>query len=139
MAKLRTTERIYWGGHNPFIPNYIESEIIEVSRSETQIDFSVKDIVIGENEYFGANNESLIAEYTLQVIREKRFSVSVELFNQLYMVVESIIDPELTPFEKDILRPKVAFLYYFQNDKIVDENDNQFCLYGTQPNQWAIC
>lgn len=138
MAKIRSTTKLNWGGWNPFIQNFIEIEIQEVSKSDTQISFLVKDTVIGEQEYLGENNETLINEYPLQVIREKRFSVPMELYNQLYQAVESQMPAELTPFEKEKLRPKLAFLYYFGTDKILDENQTEFCLYGTQPNDWVI-
>lgn len=138
MAILRSTERINWGGWNPFQQNFIEIEIKELSRTNNQVEFSIIDTVIGEHEYLGDNEETLINEYPLQIIREKRFSVPVTLFNQLYSSVESQIPSESTPFEKEALRFKLASLFYFQNDKILDENDNEFCLYGTQPNQWVV-
>lgn len=139
MAKLRSTQKINWGGWNPLVSNFIEIEATEIAKTDTEVVYMIKDYVIGENEYLGENNETLISEYVLQVIRERRFPVPMALYNQLYNAVNQLMPAELTAFEKDKLRPKMALLTYFQNDKIVDENGNEFCLYKTQPNQWVIC
>lgn len=138
MAKIRTKNRINWGGWNPFIKNFIEIEMLEIAKTENGVIFSIKDYVIAEKEYLGPNQETLIHEYILQTIRDVRFNVSMTLYNQLYEAVSQSMNQELTPFEKDSLRPKMAFLMFFQNDKIIDDNNNQFCLYGTQPNDWEI-
>jgi len=139
MATIRTTEKINWGGWNPFIKNFIKIESKEVNRTGTEIIFSIKDTVIGEQSYIGENNETLIHEYPLRIIREVSFSVPMDLYNQLYNEIDVNLPTEMTPFEKDKVREEQAFLYFFQNDFIVDENNNEFCLYGTQPNQWVIC
>ena len=138
MAKLRSTQKINWGGWNPFVKNFVEIEATEIAKTDTEVFYMIKDSVIGENEYLGENNETLISEYVLQTIRERRFSVPMALYNQLYNAVEQQMPAELTAFEKEQIRPKMALLIYFQNDKIIDENNNEFCLYGTQSNQWQI-
>lgn len=138
MAKIRTKEKVNWGGWNPFLKNRIEIEMKEISKSATNVIFKITDTVIGENVYKNENDEDIISEFPLQVIREKIFNVPMELYNQLYSAVEQFIPAELTPFEKEQLRPKLAFLFYFQNDKIVDENQNEFCLYGLQPEDFEI-
>ena len=123
MAKLRTKEKVNWGGWNPFLKNKIEFEIREISKSATNVIFKITDTVIGENVFKDENDNDVISEFPLQVIREKTFNVPMELYNQLYLAVEQLIPAELTPFEKEQLRPKLAFLFYFQNDKIYDENE----------------
>jgi len=138
MAKIRTTERVEWGGWNPFIKNFLEIESKEVNRTQAEIIFAIKDTVIGEQSYIGENNETLINEYPLRVIREVRFSVNIDLYNQLFNAIDSNLPAELTPFEKEKTREEQAFIYFFQNDFIVDENGAEFCLYGTQPNQWTV-
>jgi site-specific DNA-adenine methylase len=134
MAKIRTKNKINWGGFDPSKLNHVEVEIKEVSKTSESVTFLVKDTVIGENEYIGENEETLISEYPFQVIREKRFSVPMELYNQLYSAVESQIPTELTPFEKEQLRPKMALLFYFSNDTLA----NGLCGYNTTPNDWEI-
>ena len=134
MAKIRTTEKINWGGFNPSKLNHIEVEIKEVSKTSESVSFHIKDTVIGESQYIGDNDEVLISEYPFQVIRDKRFSVPMELYNQLYLAVESQIPPQLTHFEKEELRPKLALLFYFCQDTL----DNGLCGYNTNPNQWQI-
>ena len=134
MAKIRTTEKINWGGFAPSKLNHVEVEIKEVSKTSESVTFLIKDTVIGEREYIGENEETLISEYPLQVIREKRFTVSMELYNQLFQTVESQIPAELTPFEKEKLRPKLALLFFFCQDTL----ENGMCGYNTNPNQWQI-
>lgn len=134
MAKIRTTEKINWGGFDPSKLNHVEIEIKEVSKTSENVTFLIKDTVIGENQYLGENDEVLISEYPFQVIREKRFSVPMELYNQLFTAVETQIPPQLTPFEKEELRPKLALLFYFCQDTL----DNGLCGYNTNPNQWQI-
>ena len=134
MAKIRTKEKINWGGFDPSKLNHVEVEIKEVSITSESVTFLIKDTVIGESEYIGENEEILISEYPFQVIREKRFSVPMELYNNLFTTVESQIPIELTPFEKEQLRPKLALLFYFCNDTL----ENGMCGYNTTPNQWQI-
>lgn len=139
MAKIRTKQKILWGGWNPFLKNRIEVEMKEISKSSTHITFKITDTVIGENVFKNENEEDVISEFPLQVIRDKIFSVPMELYNQLYLAVEQMLSSNLTPFEKEQLRPKLAFLFYFQNDKIVNpENGEEFCLYGLQPTDFEI-
>lgn len=133
MAKLRTTQKINWGGNNPFIKNFLEIEIKEVSRTNTEIIFNVIDTIIGEK-----TEIDITYEFNYLTARNVNFTVSVELFNQLYAYIETQMPTNLTPFEKEALRPKLAFLYYFTNDKILDENDVEYCLYGTQPEDWQM-
>lgn len=132
MAKIRTKEKINWGGFDPSKLNHVEVEIKEVSKTSESVTFLIKDTVIGESEYIGENDEVLISEYPLQVIREKRFSVTMELYNQLFTAVELQIPPQLTPFEKEELRPKLALLFYFRQDTL----DNGLCGYNTEAEQW---
>lgn len=139
MAKIRTTERINWGGWNPFIKNYVEIESREVNRTSTEIVFAIKDTVIGEQSYTNEDNETLIQEYAFRVVREIRFSVPMEMYNQLYHAIDELLPDTLTPFEKEKTREEQAFLYFFKNDKIQDEQGNEFCLYGTQPEVWNVC
>ena len=134
MAKIRTKEKISWGGFDPSKLNHVEVEIKEVAKTSESVTFLVKDTVIGEQTYLGENEETLISEYPFQVIREKRFSVPMELYNQLYSTVESQIPIELTPFEKEKLRPKMALIFYFCNDTL----DNGLCGYNTTQNDWEI-
>ena len=148
MAKIRTKQKVNWGGWNPFQKNKIEFEMKEISKSATNVVFKITDTVIGEKSYENkifdeagelVETEQIVSEFPLQVIREKIFSVPMELYNQLYLAVEQLIPAELTPFEKEQLRPKLAFLFYFQNDKIVNpETEEQFCLYGLQPTDFEI-
>jgi hypothetical protein len=138
MAKLRSTQKIDWGGWNPFFKNFIEIEAVEITKTEQEVIYLITDSVIGERNTIGDNGEPIIEEYVLHVIREKKFSVPMALWNQLYNAVEQAMPAELTPFERDQLRPKLALKMYFQNDKISDENGNEFCLYGLQPNEIEI-
>lgn len=138
MAKIRTINKVNWGGWNPFIKNYIEIESKEINRTENEIIFHIKDVVIGEQSYLGENNETLINEYPLRTVRDVFFPVNMELYNDLYHAIDELLPNSLTPFEKDKIREEEAFLYFFKNDKILDENNNQFCLYGTQPNEWEV-
>lgn len=132
MAKIRSINKLNWGGFDPSKLNYVEVEIKEVSKTSESVTFLIKDTAIGESEYIGENEETLISEYPLQVIREKRFSVPMELYNQLFTAVESQIPPQLTPFEKEELRPKLALLFYFRQDTL----DNGLCGYNTEAEQW---
>ena len=134
MAKIRSTNKINWGGFAPSKLNHVEVEIKEVVRTSVDVTFEITDTVIGETNYLGDNEETLISEYPFQVIREKRFTVSMELYNQLFQTVESQIPPELTPFEKEKLRPKLALLFYFCQDTL----DNGMCGYNTNQNDWQI-
>lgn len=138
MAKIRTTERVNWGGWNPFVKNFLEIESKEVSRTTTEVTFSIKDTVIGERIYLGDNNEELIQEYPLRIIREVFFSINIDTYNQLFNMIDSSLPSGLSPFTKEKIREEQAFLYFFKNDKIVDESSNEFCLYGTNENQWQI-
>ena len=139
MAKIRTKEKINWGGWNPFLKNRIEIEMIEISKSAEQVVFKITDKVIGEKIFKDDQDNDVISEYVLLENPRKIFIVPIDLYNQLYLGVEQFIPANLTPFEKEQLRPKLAFLFYFQNDKIYDESQNEFCLYGTQPEDWDIC
>lgn len=134
MAKIRTKKKINWGGFNPSELNRLEVEMIEVSRISESVTFLIKDTVIGEQPYIGENEETLISEFPFQVIREKRFPISMETYNQLFTAVESQIPSELTPFEKEILRPKLALLFYFNQDAL----ENGLCGYNTTPSDWEI-
>lgn len=138
MAKLRSKERISWGGWNPFVKNFIETEVQEISRTESEVLFQITDYIIGEREYVGEAEQRLTSEFILLTIPRKRFAVPMDLYNNLYNMVEQEFPSNLTPFEREALRPRIAFLKFFQNDKIFDENGNSFCLWGTQPNQWEI-
>ena len=53
MAKIRTTEKINWGGFDPSKLNHVEVEIKEVSKTSESVTFLIKDTVIGENQYIG--------------------------------------------------------------------------------------
>lgn len=134
MAKIRTKNKINWGGFDSSKLNYVEVEIKEVNKTSESITFLVKDTVIAEQTYLGENDETLISEYPFQVIREKRFSVPMALYNQLYSEVESQIPSELTPFEKEKLRPKMALLFYFSSDTL----ENGLCGYNTNATDWEI-
>ena len=136
MTKIKTIEKINWGGRNPFIKNVIEIEMKEIFRGSSSITFSISDYVIIE-----PNPSDALSRENKLLINSKRFEVSVSEYNTLYQMAEDYIstnNPTLSIFEKENLRPSVAFLLYFQNDIIKDVNDNEFCLYGTQPNQWEI-
>jgi len=136
MATIKTTEKINWGGRNPFINNVIEIEMKEILRDSSSITFSITDSVIIE-----PNENDVIPRENKLTINNKRVVISVGEYNTLYQMAEDYINtnnPTLTIFEKENLRPSVAFLLYFQNDIIKDVNDNEFCLYGTQPNQWEV-
>lgn len=134
MAKIRSINKLNWGGFDPSKLNVIEIEIKEISKTSSEVTFLIKDTVIAEQSYLGENDETIISEYPFQVIREKRFSVPMALYNQLYSAVETQIPSNLTPFEKEELRPKLALLFFFGNDKL----DNGLCGYNTQPNDWQI-
>lgn len=134
MAKIRTVEKINWGGFDPSKLNVIEVEIKEILKTSDSVTFHIKDVVIGETAYIGENGETLTTEYPLQVIREKRFTVDITLYNQLYAFVETQIPDTFSPFEKELLRPKIALLHYFTNDLL----ENGLCGYNTTPAQWKI-
>lgn len=134
MTKIRTKEKINWGGFDPSKLNHVEVEIKEVSKTSESVTFLIKDTVIGEQSYIGENEETLISEFPFQVIREKRFSVPMAMYNQLFTAVESQIPSELTPFEKESLRPKLALLFYFSQDTL----ENGLCGYNTTPSDWEI-
>jgi len=136
MATIKTTEKINWGGRNPFINNVIEIEMREVLKDSSSITFSITDYVVIE-----PNENDVSPMENKLIINNKRVVISVGEYNTLYQMAEDYINtnnPTLTIFEKENLRPSVAFLLYFQNDMIKDVNDNDFCLYGTQPNQWVV-
>lgn len=124
MAKIRTKNKINWGGINPFILNKIEIELTELIKNDSYIIFSIKDSVIAESE-----NEEII----LQTIREKNITISKEIYNSLYNSV-LVENPNLTPFEQSEMIPKLAFLKYFKADKL----ENGKCGYNTEENEWEI-
>lgn len=133
MAKIRTTGKINWGGFNPAVLNNIEIESVEVLRTSEEIVYQITDTVIGEREYLGENDEVLIDEYPFQVIRNKRLSISVAQFNQLYEYIDANVLAGLTPFEKEERREKEAMLYFYRNDRL----SNNMCGYNTLPEQWV--
>jgi hypothetical protein len=136
MATIKTIEKINWGGRNPFINNVIEIEMKEIIRNSTSITFSITDSVVIEP----SENDVIPRENKL-IINNKRIEISVGEYNTLYQMGEDYINtnnPTLSIFEKENLRPSVAFLLYFQNDIIKDVNDNEFCLYGTLASQWEV-
>lgn len=136
MATIKTIEKINWGGRNPFINNVIEIEMKEIIRNSTSITFSITDSVVIEP----SENDVIPRENKL-TINNKRVEISVGEYNTLYQMAEDYINtnnPTLSIFEKENIRPSVAFLLYFQNDIITDVGGNPFCLYGTLASQWEV-
>lgn len=141
MAKLRSTEKLKWGGANPFIDNFIEIEMKEVFVNDTIAKYQITDMVIGERIILDDNQEEQISEFNLIEIRRKTVDITPNIYAQMYDLADAYITANyenITRLERENLRPKVAFLLYFTNDKIDDGNGNEVCLYNTQPNQWEI-
>lgn len=141
MAKLRTTEKINWGGSNPFINNFIEVEMKEIFVNDTLVKYQITDMVIGERTILNENQEEQISEFNLIEIRRKTVDITPEVYQQMYDLADAHITANyenITRLEREILRPKVALWIYFTNDKIDDGNGNLVCLYNTQPSQWQI-
>lgn len=145
-VRLRTTKKVSWGGWNPFINNYLEFELNQKSKTQHDVTFLIKDIVKSERIIELENNQTQNVEYDYTVLREKVFTVDITLYNQLYQVAEQQLPSGLTPFEKETMREKIAFLIYFTNDFLqdengndrVDENGNKLCLYGLLSNEVEI-
>jgi len=136
MIVIRTTEKINWGGRNPFINNVIEIEMSEILRDSSSITFNITDRVIIDTPV-----DSLIPSRGSLVINNKRVIITVSEYNNLFQLADDYIkinNPDLSIFNREALRPSIALLLYFQNDKIMDESNNEFCLYGTTPNQWEV-
>lgn len=141
MAKLRSTEKLNWGGANPFIDNFIEIEMKEIFANDTIVKYQITDTVIGERTILDENQEEQISEFNLIQIRRKTIDVTPEVYQQMYDLADIHITANyenITRFERENLRSKVALWIYFTNDKIEDGNGNLVCLYNTQPNQWEI-
>lgn len=139
MAKIKTKQAINWGGWNPFILNKVQIEMIEKSKTDSSVTFQIIDTVLEEvTETDELQNEFTFEKELIQ-IRKRFFTVTKEQYNQLYAGAEAYINAtasELTYFEREKVRPAIALLLFVQSDKITDENNNEFCLYGTQPNDW---
>lgn len=145
-VRLRSTRKINWGGWNPFINNYLEIELNQLSKSAQNVVFKIKDIIKADRVIQLENNQTETVEYDLNVLRDKTFTVPTQLYNQLYQAAEQQLPSGLTPFEKELMREKIAFLIFFTNDFLTDENGNtrtdengnSLCLYGTLANEWVI-
>ena len=137
MAELITNQKINWGGANPSIQNKIRLKMVETSRSENGVVMQITDTVIAENSYIEEGVEHFY-ETDFQVIRNKTVVVPVEMYNSIFENAEMYINsnhPDLSAFQKDILRSKVALWLYVTNDKFVH---NDLCIYDTQPEIWEI-
>lgn len=127
---LQTKTPINWGGANPLINNKIRVSIAETSRNENGITYLIQDTPIIEGEFEGQPYET---DYG--IIRSKSVTITPEQHDTLYGNADLYIDslhPEITLFEREKLRPKIALLLYVQNDKL----ENGKCIYNTEPEQW---
>ena len=139
--KIRTTEKISWGGSNPFIQNFIEVDMKEVFRNETLVRFAITDTVIGERTFLNEAQEEIVTEFNLIEIRKKTIDIDAVIYEQMYDAADAYITanyPNVTRLERENLRPKVALWIYFTTDTIDNGEGQQVCLYNTQPNQWEI-
>ena len=137
MAKIITTEPINWGGFNSLILNKIQIELKELSRSSENVVYQVRDTAMVENTYIDDNNIEQTYLVENSVIRNKTLSISKDEYNTLFTNADAYTDatyPNLSVFEKEEIRPKVALLLYFQNDLL----PNGLCGYNTQPSQWTL-
>lgn len=138
MAELITNQKINWGGANPSIQNKIRLKMVEVARNENGVVMQITDTVIAENSYIEEGIEKFY-ETDFQVVRNKTMTVPVEMYNAIFANAETYINanyPELTAFQKEALRPKVALWIYVTNDKFAH---NDLCIYNTLPEIWEIC
>lgn len=127
---VQTKTPINWGGANPLIDNVIRVSITEISRDANGITYNLIDTPIIENIVDGQSFETSHIP-----IRNKTITITPEQHDTLYGNADLYIDslhPEITLFEREKLRPKIALLLYVQNDKLA----NGKCIYNTEPDQW---
>ena len=137
MTAVQTTTPINWGGANPLIDNKIRVSISELSRNENGITYAIKDTPIVERSFIDESGNLQTYETDYHTIRQTTVTITSNEHDTLYINAENYIDahfPNLTIFEKEKLRSKVALLLYIQNDKL----DNGKCIYNTEPEQWEL-
>lgn len=137
MTTVQTKTPINWGGANPLIENRIRVSIFELSRNENGITYAIKDTAIAEHSFIDENGNLQTYETDYHTIRQVNVTITAEEHDTLYVNAENYIDAyfqNLTIFEKEKLRSKVALLIYIQNDKL----DNGKCIYNTEPEQWGV-
>jgi hypothetical protein len=134
MEKIRTKNKINWGGYDPLFLNHVEIRMEKLYETVDSVLFNIKDVVIGEKKNLDANNIEIVSEYDYQIIRDKNVFIPITKYNELYLAIDSQLSSTLTPFEKEKIRPKLALLYYFTNDTI----SNGKCGYNTNSTNWKI-
>lgn len=143
MAKIRTTEPIACYASDPYKKDYVQIEMVEVpnSRTATGITFNITDYSIVLNQMTIPGSDEPTTVWMLSnTLRKKQFTVSKELYTQLYSSAEQLLPEGIDAFDKEKKIEEIAFEIYFKNDFLKDETGvtTEFVLYKTLPSIWEI-